>query len=180
MDDPVIRTVGHSSRTFDELAQVLAAHGIRRLVDVRRYPGSRRHPQFDRVRLAPALEREEVAYRHAEALGGMRECSPGSPHVALDDPAFRGYAEHMATAAFVAALDELIAWARGAHTTVMCAERSPGECHRAFLADALVVRGVRVVHLLDERTVREHALHPAAVWEGGRLVYRGPQESLGL
>ncbi len=175
-----IHTVGHSSRTFEEFAHVLAAHGIRQLVDVRRYPASRRHPQFDRAALGPALEREEVTYRHAEALGGMRAAAADTPHVALADEAFRGYAEHMASAAFAAALDEVVAWSRGAPTALMCAERLPEGCHRAFLADALVVRGIAVRHLLDATTSREHVLHPQAVWDGARLVYRGPQESLGL
>ena len=180
MSPLTIHTVGHSSRTFEEFARVLAAHGVRRLVDVRRHPGSRRHPQFDRAALGPALEREEIAYRHAEALGGMRDASPDSPHVALGDEAFRGYADHMASAAFAEALAGLVDWARGAATAVMCAERTPDECHRAFIADALVVRGVRVVHLLDASTALEHVRHPMAVWDSERLLYRGPQESLGL
>lgn len=176
----IVATVGHSDRSLEEFVDVLVAHGIARLVDVRRYPGSRRHPQFASAVLAGGLAGAGIAYRHAGALGGMREPRPDSPNAALADDAFRGYADHMATREFADALDAALAWGVGAPLALMCAERDPEHCHRSFLADAIVTRGVRVVHLLDAQRARDHVRHPAAVELNGLLVYRGAQESLGL
>lgn len=176
----IVATVGHSDRSLEEFVDVLVAHGIARLADVRRYPGSRRHPQFASAALAAGLARAGIAYRHDEALGGMRDPRPDSPHVALDDDAFRGYADHMATREFAAALDDVLAWGAEGPLALMCAERDPEHCHRSFLADAIVTRGVRVVHRLDAQRSRDHVRHPAAVEVAGVLVYRGAQESLGL
>lgn len=180
MRPAVLATVGHSDRSLEEFVEVLVAHGIARLADVRRWPGSRRHPHFASAALAGGLARAGIAYRHVEALGGMREPRANSPHVALEDDAFRGYADHMTTREFADALDATLAWGAEAPLALMCAERDPAHCHRSILADAIVTRGVRVVHLLDRQLKRDHVRHAAAVELGNVLVYRGAQESLGL
>jgi uncharacterized protein (DUF488 family) len=146
---------------------------------VRAYPASRRHPQFARERLAAALEADLIGYDwQGKALGGFRQAGEQSEHTALKHPMFRGYAEHMASAEFAAAMDELRSAARRERICLMCAESDPAHCHRSLIADWLVARGERVVHLLEAEKQREHALSPLAVLEEGRLVYRGAQRNL--
>ena len=169
----VVSTVGHSTRGLVEFVDLLRAAGVTLLVDVRRYPQSRRHPHFSREALSRALEEAGVAYRHEDDLGGHREPLPGSPNTAWREDAFRGYADHMATPAFQAALGRVLAAAPG--TAVMCAEADPLHCHRRLLADALVARGARVVHLLKAGRSAEHALHPRArVAADGGVTYPAP------
>ena len=169
----VVFTVGHSNRALGELLQMVRAAGAPLLVDVRRYPRSRRHPHFSREPLAGALAAAGIAYRHEEDLGGHREPRADSPHTAWSEDAFRGYADHMESAAFQAALLRVLEGPPNA--VVMCAEADPLHCHRQLLADALLARGARVVHLLggDGRSV--HVLHPRAlVGPGGRVAYPAP------
>jgi uncharacterized protein (DUF488 family) len=164
-------TIGHSTRTGAELVALLRARGVQVLVDVRRYPVSRRHPQFGRDRLAAALGASGVTYVHEPDLGGHREPRPGSPNTALRD-AFRGYADHMATADFAAALERLESRARAATVAVMCAEADPLKCHRRLLSDVLAHRGWAVRHVLGPAAVRDHV--PTAgtrVGPDGALVY---------
>jgi uncharacterized protein (DUF488 family) len=163
----VVRTIGHSTRPVGELVAILLEAGVRRLVDVRRYPVSRRHPQFSRDALARSLADAGIAYQHEPHLGGHRESRPDSPNTAWRD-AFRGYADHMATPEFQAALARVAALA---HAAVMCAEADPRRCHRQLLADALVLRGVPVRHLLEHGRSEEHRVHPRAVQNEGRIVY---------
>lgn len=177
---PTVFTLGHSNRSFETLVALLRAHGVEGVADVRRHPFSRRHPQFDSPVLAAALAREDLAYAHLPALGGMREAREGSPHVALAPDGFRGYADYMESPAFEAGVADLLALAAARPTAALCAEALPNECHRSLLSDALLVRGVRVVHLLDEQRRLEHALSPLARRDGHRLVYAGAQETLGF
>jgi uncharacterized protein (DUF488 family) len=171
----VVHTIGHSTRELPDFLALLRAHGIRRLVDVRRYPGSRRHPHFARDALAGALRADGVDYRHEPDLGGRRRGRPDSPHTAWRSPGFRAYADHMDTPAFRAALGRLVELGREAPTAVLCAEAVPWRCHRQLIADVLVARGVEVRHILGPGPAEAHALHPAArVQADGRLVYAGP------
>lgn len=165
-------TVGHGTRTLDELAGVLHGAGVELLVDVRRYPASRRHPQFGRDVLAAELPRAGVAYEWwGDALGGRRRGRDGSPHVAWRDPSFRAYADHMDREEFRQAMDALIARAGAATVAVMCAETLWWRCHRRLIADAAVARGVEVVHLGAGKP-QPHRLDPSARVVGrGRLVY---------
>ncbi len=170
---PLVHTVGHSIRGREEFIDILRAAGVPLLVDVRRYPRSRRHPHFSREALSGALAEAGIAYRHEEDLGGHREPLPGSPNTAWKEDAFRGYADHMATPAFQAALERVLAAPPG--TAVMCAEADPLHCHRRLLADALVARGARVVHLLGAGRSSDHVLHPRArVAPDGRVTYPAP------
>ena len=146
---------------------------------MRAYPASRRHPQFARERLAASLEAHDIGYDwQGKALGGFRQGGAHSEHTALRQPMFRGYAEHMAGAEFAAAMDALRATAERERICIMCAESDPAHCHRSLIADWLVARGERVVHLLEAEKQREHVLSPLAVLEEGRLVYRGAQRKL--
>ena len=167
----MIFTVGHSTRPQDELLAILKEAGVALLVDVRRFPGSRRHPQFGKEALRTALARVAVAYRHEPDLGGRREPRPDSPNTAWRASAFRGYADHMASAEFRSALERLVADPRGP-AALMCAEARPEQCHRQLIADALVLRGIEVVHLLAPGRRQAHVLNPAAVvGPDGALVY---------
>lgn len=166
----LVHTVGHSTRPLDELTDILRDAGVRILVDVRRHPVSRRHPQFGRDALAAGLRAAGIDYVHEPDLGGHREPRPDSPNTAWRDAAFRGYADHMATPEFAGALARVAALVDAA---VMCAEALPARCHRQLLADALVCRGVRVRHLIARGRSEDHRLHPRAVRRGDALVYPG-------
>lgn len=164
----LVHTIGHSTRPLDELAEILRAAGVRVLVDVRRHPVSRRHPQFGRDALAAGLRASGIAYVHEPDLGGHREPRSDSPNTAWRNPAFRGYADHMATPEFGRALARVAALA---DAVVMCAEALPARCHRQLLADALVCRGLAVRHLVAREQSEEHRLHPRAVCRGGTVWY---------
>jgi uncharacterized protein (DUF488 family) len=158
---------------------LLLAHGVRTLVDVRRFPRSKRHPQFADSRLAASLRAQGIAYRHAPALGGWREPRPDSPNTAWRAGTFRGYADHMESQEFRAAVVTLLQAASEAPTAVMCAEADPSRCHRQLLADALVVAGAEVLHLVGPETLERHVLHGAARVDGeGRIRYpaRAPKQ----
>ena len=153
----------------------MSEHGIRVLVDVRRYPASRRHPQFGREALAASLAGAGIEYVHEPDLGGRRAARPDSQHTAWRVEAFRGYADHMETPEFAAALDRLMGRAAETPTTILCAEAVPWRCHRRLISDALVARGVEVLHILGPGHAGAHELDPNAhVLPGGRLLYAGP------
>lgn len=164
-------TVGHGARPLSELLDLLRRAGIERLVDVRTVPGSRRHPQFGQDRLASSLEEAGVEYVWRKDLGGFRTPRPDSRHVALENPSFRGYADHMDTPEFAEALGWLVAEAAERPAAIMCAESVWWRCHRRMVADALVAQGCRAVHLLSLGRRDEHRLSPMARIEGGRPVY---------
>jgi uncharacterized protein (DUF488 family) len=170
----LIRTIGHSTRELPEFLELLRLHGIGCLVDVRRYPASRRHPHFAKEALASALRAEQVDYRHEPDLGGRRAGRPESPHTAWRNAGFRAYADHMDTPEFGAALGRLLDLARAAPAAILCAEAVPWRCHRQLIADVLVARGVEVRHVLGAGPAERHTLHPAArVLGDGRLLYAG-------
>lgn len=171
-----IHTIGHSTRPLDEFVSLLERHAIGAIADVRRFPASRRHPHFARDALAGALDRAGIAYAWFEALGGRRPARPDSPHVALRSASFRGYADHMESPEFQAALDALLAFARARRTALLCAEAVPWRCHRQLLADRLLAAGATVHHVLSPQAPRAHRLSPMARLEGERVVYdRGGQ-----
>ena len=178
----VLFTIGHGDRQIDTFLDMLRAAGVRVLVDVRRYPGSRRHPQFGRDVLAAALKEAGIEYRWAgEALGGRRRLGAGSPHQALRNESFRAYADHMDTPDFRSALADLLALADSTPVAILCAERHPSQCHRSLISDAVLARGGKVTHLLEPGRWGEAALHPCARVEGARVVYDvGAQAGLDL
>ena len=168
----LLLTVGHSSRSLEELVRLLRDHLIATLIDVRRYAGSRRHPQFGMRRLAERLIPEGTGYFHEPELGGMRRPLVDSPNNALDD-AFRGYADHMRTATFRAAFERVAALARRETIALMCAEANHEHCHRRYLADAFQTAGFDVRHITGPRRSVRHVRHPALrQLADGSLVYR--------
>lgn len=166
-------TVGHGTLTAEAFADLVSGAGVALLVDVRSYPGSRRHPHFGRDEMARWLPEAGVEYRWERRLGGRRRTRPDSPHVALRDPSFRGYADHMETAAFGEALDAVLdARLGGGRTAVMCAESLWWRCHRRLLADAAVLtRGAEVLHLLHDGRIAPHAVTDGARLAGRHVVY---------
>jgi uncharacterized protein (DUF488 family) len=177
--DRLIWTVGHSTQERDQLVALLRAHGVERIADVRRYPASRRHPQFNAAELAVALPAEGIGYEHFEALGGRRSRRRDSPNDGWTEPGFQGYADWMATGEFREALARLEVAAHERRTAVMCAEGMWWQCHRRLIADALVVRGWTVEHLLPDGRTTEHELTGFAVVEDeGALIYPAPQGRL--
>lgn len=171
-----IYTIGHSTRPFEEFTGLLREHGIERLADIRRFPGSRRHPHFSRESLEQSLPTLGIAYEHFESLGGRRSPQKHSPNGAWESEQFRGYADHMGTAEFREAVDRLLAGT--VSTAVMCAEAVPWRCHRNLLSDDLVRRGLEVLHILGERSVRPHSFSPMARAEPDRVVYPPPQTTM--
>jgi uncharacterized protein (DUF488 family) len=164
-------TIGHSTHALNAFAALLEGHGVRRVADVRRFPGSRRHPQFNREALTAGLAARGIGYAHVETLGGRRSAAPGSSNGGWENAAFHGYADHMASAAFAAGLAELEALAAGEPTAVMCAEALWWQCHRRLVADALVARGWAVDHIGPDGKISAHALTPFAAVRDGRVVY---------
>lgn len=170
-------TVGHSTRELDEFIHLLRGHGIARIVDVRRYPGSRRHPHFGSDPLRSSLDQAGIGYRHAPELGGRRRPAPDSPNRYWRNDSFRAYADYMGTPEFGAALDRLIADVREAPTAIMCAEAVPWRCHRNMISDAVVAAGVEVRHVIDAGSPERHVLNAGArVRPDGRLVYPAPED----
>jgi len=168
----MIYTIGHSTRELGEFLGLLAAHRVMQVVDVRRYPASRRHPQFARDALAAALQESGVGYHHEPALGGRRAARPDSANTAWRSAGFRGYADYMETPVFEDALARLRELARARPTAILCAEAVPWRCHRQLIADALVARGEDVSHILGATRVDPHQLSAhAQVLPAGRLRY---------
>lgn len=172
-------TVGHSTHELQAFAALLRGAGVDGIADVRRWPRSRRHPQFDDDALAVELPLRGIAYDHLPALGGRRRPLRGSPNDGWEQEAFRGYADHMASAEFAAGIDALEGLAARRPTAVMCAEAPWWRCHRRLVADALVVRGWSVVHVGPDGRATPHELPPFAVVADGRLTYPPPQLRLG-
>lgn len=166
-----IYTIGHSTRSLQELIDALKAHGVERLVDIRTAPSSRHVPHFNAAVLAEALPRAGIEYTHMKELGGWRKAAPGSPNTGWDSPGFRGYADYMQTDAFRQALDRLITMAREKATAYMCAEATPYRCHRMLVSDALTAQGLQVLHILDARRVEPHRMTKFALVARGRVIY---------
>jgi len=172
-----IYTIGHSTRTFDQLVQILRAHKLSAVADVRLIPKSRRYPHFHDTFLAAELPKAALSYLSFKSLGGRRRPVPNSPNSGWRNESFRGYADFMQTTAFETALGELIACAKETPTAIMCAEAVPWRCHRSLIADALLVRGWQVLDITSASKATPHKLTPFAKVEGLRITY---PEDLGL
>jgi uncharacterized protein (DUF488 family) len=167
-----IWTIGHSTRSLDEFLGLLASSSIEHLADVRRFPSSQRYPHFNRDALEESLKWVGIAYHHFPDLGGRRgRREPGSPNTAWRVEAFNAYADHMATPAFAAALADLIDRARELRTAIMCSEAVPWRCHRRLVADALCVRGWKVLDIIGPGKVEPHRLTEFARVDGERIIY---------
>jgi uncharacterized protein (DUF488 family) len=171
---PAVLTVGHSNHPLDRFLALLARHGVETLADIRRFPGSRKHPHFNRDDLAAALPKSGVEYHWLEALGGRRQKQRGeSPNLGLENQGFRNYADYMATDEFRAGVEQLLEVARRKRTAIMCAEGLFWQCHRRLVSDFLVANGVAVEHIMPGGELRPHTLTTGAVIENGRVTYPG-------
>ena len=175
MTRPVIFTLGHSTRSLAELVEILRAHGVERLVDVRTIPRSRHNPQFNRETLSKALHNRHLSYRHMKALGGLRHARPDSINTGWRNPSFRGYADYMQTPDFKEALASLLRLAKQKPTAIMCAEAVPWRCHRSLIADALTARGYEVRDIMSVTSARPHVLMEMARVHGQQVTYPAPE-----
>jgi uncharacterized protein (DUF488 family) len=170
----VLYTIGHSTRTIEDLIGALKAHQVQTLVDIRAFPISRRLPQFNRDSLEQTLPAAGIHYAWMKALGGYRKTIlEESPHIAIRNQSFRNYADYMLTPDFDRAVSELLALADRSRTAYMCAERVYFRCHRMLVSDWLVAHGHEVLHIDAAGPVKPHALMPEARIVSGRLIYRG-------
>lgn len=170
---PAVLTVGHSTRTIEDFLHLLDAHGVKRLVDVRTLPGSSHNPQFNKDSLSVALAAAGIAYTHMPDLGGLRHPRKNSINLGWQDEGFRGFADYMQTPEFDRALKNLIDMAGGERLAIMCAEAVPWRCHRSLIADALLVRGLRVQEIFSLRQTQPHRLSAFAHVFGTEITYPG-------
>jgi uncharacterized protein (DUF488 family) len=166
-----ICTVGHSTRPMEQFLEILRAHQVAGIVDVRTIAKSRTNPQFGEESLRLSLTEAAIGYRRIRALGGLRHPRPDSVNTAWTNSSFRGYADHMQTPNFERGLADLLEASAERRVAVLCAEAVPWRCHRSLIGDALLVRGVPVLHLMDQRTATAHSLTRFAKIDGTRITY---------
>ena len=179
-----IFTIGHSTRTLDEFVELLKTYGITLVVDVRTVPRSKHNPQFNKETLPNSLKPYSVKYIHMPEIGGLRRPKHDSINLAWRKSSFRGYADYMQTKEFADNLLKIIALARENCLAVMCAEALPWRCHRSLISDALIVRHIKVQHILSATSCIEHKLNEMAQVEGTKITYplftkETPQRTLG-
>lgn len=171
-----LHTIGHSTRTLDELLDALKAHQITAVADIRAFPMSRRLPHFNRENLESVLARQQMVYRWLPKLGGRRKRifpKGESPNVALRSDSFRNYADYMLTDEFTQGMNELLALTAARRVAYMCAERVYFNCHRMLVSDWLTGNGHEVLHIDNERPVKAHKMMDVARVVEGRLIYDG-------
>ena len=179
MGKPLIRTIGHSTRPVQTLIEMLRAHHITRLIDVRTIPKSRHNPQYNSDALAAALTDAGIAYEHRKALGGLRHARKDSPNTGWRNLSFRGYADYMQTPEFQEAVEALQSAAAHDAIAIMCAEAVPWRCHRSLIADALTAHGYPVEHIMSPTKSDPHVMTAFARVEGATITYpASPQETL--
>jgi len=167
----LILTIGHSTRSLQKFIETLQAHGIKWLVDVRTVPRSRYNPQFNRDTLPKSLGKAGITYVHMPELGGLRHPRADSQNAGWRNASFRGFADYMQTPEFAAGLETLMGSAGEEQIALMCAEALPWRCHRSLIADALMVHGASVEHIMSTTARQAHALTPWARVRGKRLTY---------
>jgi uncharacterized protein (DUF488 family) len=164
-------TIGHSTRSIDEFIGLLRAHAVSRVVDVRTIPRSRHNPQFNRDALSDSLKAAGLGYVHLPELGGLRHAKTDSINAGWRNASFRGYADYMQTPEFEQSLEELIQLAKEEQIAIMCAEAVPWRCHRSLIADALLIRGIRVEDIMSVTRRQVHTLTPFAKVQGSTITY---------
>jgi uncharacterized protein (DUF488 family) len=172
-----ILTIGHSTRPIEEFIALLLCHGVGMVVDVRTVPRSRHNPQFNRDTLPEALAAEGIAYSHMPGLGGLRHARPDSPNSGWRNDSFRGFADYMQGNEFGENIDRLVELAKSGPIALMCAEALPWRCHRSLIADALLVRGVTVAHIMGRGKRLAHELTAFARLDGLKLAYPAGETS---
>jgi uncharacterized protein (DUF488 family) len=171
-----IFTIGHSTRPIEQFVEILHAHGVQQVIDIRTIPKSRHNPQFNSDALATALRGAGIRYVHLKELGGLRHARKDSVNLGWRNASFRGFADYMQAPEFAAALDRAIDLAQSRPSALMCAEAVPWRCHRSLVSDALLVRGIRVEHITNSAEAKPHALTPFARVRGAEIIY--PDETL--
>jgi uncharacterized protein (DUF488 family) len=166
-----IFTIGHSTRPISEFIELLQGHGVKQVIDIRTIPKSRHNPQFNSDALETALRGAGIRYVHFKELGGLRHARKDSVNLGWRNASFRGFADYMQTPEFAAALDRAIELAQSRPSALMCAEAVPWRCHRSLVADALLVRGVRVEHITGTAAPKPHTLTPFARVRGTQITY---------
>lgn len=174
-NDVLLYTIGHSTRTLDDLVQLLRSFSVTVLADVRTIPRSRHNPQFGGDVLPAGLAAAGIVYHHLPRLGGLRHPAKTSPNLGWRNTSFRGFADYMGTAEFEAGLIQLHALATAGQAAIMCAEAVPWRCHRSLIADALLVRGARVEHITARARSSPHHLTAFARVQGHALTYPAEQ-----
>jgi uncharacterized protein (DUF488 family) len=164
-------TIGHSTRPAEEIITLLQEHDVRRVVDVRTVPRSRHNPQFNRDSFPELLAQENIRYAHMPGLGGLRHPRTDSPNRGWLNDSFRGFADYMQTIEFAQNIDKLMELGRRERVALMCAEAVPWRCHRSLIADALLARGVRVLHIIGKAKLIVHELTPFARIDGSSVIY---------
>lgn len=168
-----IFTIGHSTRLLKEILTLLKEHDITCLIDVRTIPRSRYNPQFNHETLSAKLLKAAIRYSHMPGLGGLRHAKTNSINTAWRNASFRGFADYMQTREFVKNLQPLIRLSRRKRAAVMCAEAVPWRCHRSLIADALLVRGFEIFHIMGPKSLKSHTLTPWAKVKGVKVWYPG-------
>lgn len=166
-----IFTIGHSTRSLEDLITMLKSFKVTRLIDVRTVPRSRYNPQFNKEALPDGLLRAGIGYLHMPDLGGLRHPKQNSPNTGWRNDSFRGFADYMQTEAFREGIDGLADFAKHETIAVMCAESVPWRCHRSLIADALQVRGIDVKHIMSRKSCKDHALTPFIKVRGLQITY---------
>ena len=169
----MIFTIGHSTLPIEKFLEMLEAHGIQQLVDVRTIPKSRRNPQFGQDQLPVLLRQQGIRYLHLAGLGGLWHARKDSINTGWKNASFRGYADYMQTPAFAENLTKLIEVAGAGPTAIMCAEAVPWRCHRSLIADALAAREIEVEHILSATSRKSHSYTPFVRVEGDSVTYPG-------
>lgn len=164
-------TIGHSTRPIPGFVEILQAHGVKQVIDIRTIPKSRHNPQFDSDALEAALRGAGIRYIHLKELGGLRHARKDSLNLGWRNASFRGFADYMQTPEFAAALDRAVELAKSRPSALMCAEAVPWRCHRSLVADALLVRGIRVEHITSAAAAKPHSLTPFARVRGVIVTY---------
>jgi uncharacterized protein (DUF488 family) len=166
-----IMTIGHSTRSFEELVELLKSNAVTMLVDVRTIPKSRTNPQFNKDVLPVALKEEGIKYKHMDNLGGLRHAKADSPNSVWENASFRGYADYMETDEFRGAVENLLKLAKQESVAIMCSEAVWWRCHRSMIADELVAVGFDVKHIKNEKEPRPHTLRSFAHVDRGHVSY---------
>ncbi|MDN6280237.1 MAG: DUF488 domain-containing protein [Psychroflexus sp.] len=167
-----IYTVGHSTRSIDDFIAILKSVEIEMLIDVRRFPGSKKFPQFHQDALIKSLKQNTIDYHYMEELGGRRKMNPDSKNTVWRNASFRAYADYMETEEFKKALADLKAIAVSQKTAIMCAEAVWWRCHRSMISDALKAETWEVLHLMERDKITEHPYTQPAKIENGKLIYK--------
>jgi uncharacterized protein (DUF488 family) len=166
-----VLTIGHSTRTWKDFLDLLRAHRVQRVIDVRSIPRSRHNPHFNRKTLSTKLRAARIGYVHLRKLGGLRHARRDSPNMGWRNTSFRGFADYMQTSEFEAGLHRLMKLVGQKRSAIMCAEAVPWRCHRSRIADALTVRGIQVDDIMSMKRSQVHSLIPFARVQGHRITY---------